>query len=808
MEMILESGGRRLLFHALMLILGLPLLMTGCKYRKEFSDAELLAATNSDFFSTPVQPVAAEPANKVCKGDLGPFVVSAKASSIENAQSQAQLAFDGVATSRWSSLFRDGEWLEGYFDRTVGVERIEISWEVARAADFEILLLNKNSEWIEVSRRVNDDSMVDSLEFSAPMKTRGIRIHCTRRSTQWGSSILEVKMSGVAFGAPPSRNLIGWRMPMDEYAERERLNTQQLLAAAGADPTNSSAMTDDEFLDLVERRSFDYFWYETNPSNGLTRDRGHNFKSSEGLNMCSVAAVGFALTAYAIGAERGWVSRTDAVKRVRVTLQTFDQGPIRNVKGLFPHFVDYFTCADMPGTEVSTIDTALLLAGMIVAMEYFQDAEISNLSRKIIERVDWDWARNGDAHFVVHGIAQDGKFLDAKWGSFTEGLLIYLIAAGSPTHPLPMASWDANDRHLDEYEGYRFACEYGFQSIFRYQYPALWFDFRGVRDRSGLDYFENVTIATLAMRQYCLRQVYKFPGSYGPDLWGQGAADGPGNRYMIYGFPPGEPYSPPDGTVIPYAMAGSMPFTPQLSIRGLRYLYDQHHNMWGKYGFADAVNPMRRFVARDVIGLDAGAMFMGIENYRSGRIWDLFMRNEWIRKTAAQLQLKRIARPSDPDGPIDLARTCVWKFQPGGGELQAPSLSDDAWNSIMVPDRWENQDARYAKLDGAAWYRVRFQMTPEKLRLWGETRRPVTLRMGGVDDGDRAYIDGVLVGSTMSGSDVYRQPRNYTVPLNLLHTGTNVLAVYVYDTKDMGGIWLPPVEIGPEPKEIPVEMEK
>ena len=513
----------------------------------------------------------------------------------------AELAFDNNPSSRWSSVFSDNQWVEAYFDRPVGVKKIDILWETARAADFSIQLLNRQTNWVEVGRRTDASGPSDALSFSRPINALGIRIQCDRRATEWGNSIYEVYVSGVTKGTPPPQNLTKFRGQPTAWQLYGRGNAEKLLAEAAADPQTSAGLTDDQFLDLVAKRSFYYFWYETNPTNGLTRDRGRNFKSSEDANLASVAAVGFALTAYAIGAERGWVARRRGAGADAHHAAHVRERPDAQRQRILPAFREHFSGADSPDTEISTIDTALFLAGMITAMEYFQDAEISELARKIFERVDWDWARNGNPNFVSHGLDPKGNFMDKYWGSTTEGILIYLLALGSPTHPLPVASWDAIDQHTGEYEGFTFVGEYGFQSMFPYQYPALWYDFRGQTDRSGVDYFENATLAVLAMRQYCILNANNFPGSYGPDLWGQGAADGPGDRYMIYGFPPGDPYSPIDGTVVPYAIGGSVPFLPQHSIRALRYLYDTHHEVWGKYGFADSINPNQSFVARDAL---------------------------------------------------------------------------------------------------------------------------------------------------------------------------------------------------------------
>jgi hypothetical protein len=785
------------------ILLASVLLLAGCKVKLDQSkvsrsSTQEVFTSAQEMSAQQTQAQEAVEALAPYEGDLKPFVVRAAASSDGGPEVIAELAFDNNPSSRWSSVFSDNQWVEAYFDRRVGVKKIDILWETARAEDFSIQLLDRHTNWIEVARQTDALGPSDTLSFLHPISALGVRIHCYRRATEWGNSICEVYVWGVTKGAPPARNLTQFQGRPTAWQLVERGNAEMLLTAAAADPRTSASLSDDQFLDLVEKRSFYYFWYETNPTNGLTRDRGRNFKSSEDANVASVAAVGFALSAYAIGAERGWVTRDEALERTRITLRTFASGSLRNVKGFFPHFVNYFSCADSSNTEISTIDTTLFLAGMITAMEYFQDPEVSQVGKKIFERVDWDWARNGNPNFVSHGVDSKGNFLKTHWGSTTEGLLIYMLALASPTYPLPGASWDAIDKHTGEYEGFAFVIEYGFQTFFPYQYPALWYDFRGRIDRSGVDYFENTTLAALAMRQFCILNASNFNGSYGSDLWGLAAADGPGDRYMIYGFPPGNPYSPIDGTVVPHAIGGSVPFLPLHSIRALRCLYDTRHEVWGKYGFADSINPNQNFVARDALGIDTGSILLSIENYRSQFVWNLFMKNEWIRQATQKIGWKTRPRSTDPDGPIDLARDHLWKLSSGDGMLSSPTLDDSRWLSVLVPDYWENAGGVFSGYDGMAWYRVEFDLEPARLANWTQSGRPIVFTLGAVDDTDAAFVNGFKIGETTTEPGVAQQTRRYMVSQTYLRPGRNVIAIQVTDNKDSGGIWRTPVELGPK----------
>jgi hypothetical protein len=733
------------------------------------------------------------------EGSLKQFVIRTAASSTQGRREVPEHAFDDNRATRWTSHFQDHEWIEGRFEQPVGIRKITIHWETARAADFSVRLLTRQGNWSTLADRVNAEGLTDHFPSDHPVWTEGIRIECRRRATEWGNSIFEIDLEGVARQPPAGPGLTAFAVPATPDEQRDRDIARSLLEQAAADPASSAGLTDDQFLDLIARRSFEYLWWETNPTNGLTRDRGRNFGSSEEIRAASIAAVGFALTAYAIGAERGWVPREAARDRARITLRTFADGPVRHVRGCYPHFVDYFTGADLPGTEISTIDTALLLAGAIVAMEYFQDPEISELTTRLFERVEWDWYRGGHPYFVSHGLDPAGRMLSSRWGSFTEGILIYLLALGSPIYPLPAAAWTAIERFWGDYGGYRFLIEHGFQSMFRYQYPALWYDFRGRLDAAGVNYFDNVTRAALAMRAYCMDQAAPFPKSYGPDAWGLSAADGPGDRYMIYGFPPGSPEAPPDGTIVPYAVAGSLPFLPPHSLRALRGLYDQHRRAWGKYGFADSINPTLDFVARDALGLDAGTILLGIENYRTGFVWKWFMRNQWIGKADETIGWRRVPAPHDPAGPIDLMTSARWKFQPGDGPGFEPRLDDDLWMTILVPDFWEQAGPALADYDGVAWYRGHFHLDPIRLVAWQRAGRPIVLTLGGIADEDTAYVNGTRVGETLAGDDRARAPRSYTVPTPVLRVGSNQVAIRVHDTGGRGGIWNSPVRLGPMP---------
>jgi hypothetical protein len=772
--------------------------------------------------------------SKPYSGQLNRYLVTARASTQEDVCRSAEAAFDGHRETRWSSAFNDREWIQARFSEPVTLERIVIHWEKARAAAYTVYAL-QDGQWLRIAERVQMSGTTDDIQLGTPISTVGIRIECAGRATQWGYSIFEIECFGITQAKPPDTSLLDWvceppaeeiriaepeptpslppvvtatpapqvvpaaTPPPEEPAPVPTNLTMRLLAEAASDPATSEGMTDEEFLELVARRTFYYFWYESDPETGLTRDRGRNFESSEELKHSSIAATGFALAAYPVAVERGWISRAQAVDRVRRTLRTFDEGKVRNIHGFFPHFVDMKTGKDCTNTEISTIDTALLLAGMIVSMEYFNDPEIYQRAQRIFNNVDWKAGSNGHDVFVSHGWHQDGKPIHVHWCSFSEGILIYPIAVGSRRHGLSSKSWYAIDRHRGVYAGYEFIVEHGFQSIFRYQYPALFLDFERWTDRSGIDYYANVRTAVLAMRAYCIDKAGEFPDSYGPDMWGLGAADGPGNRYYIYGFPPGSPYSPTDGSVIPYAIAGSIPFLPKHSIRALRHLYDHYHESWGKYGFADCVNPSQNFIASDVLGLDAGTILLGIENYRSGMIWKLFMRNRWIQRAIQRMGWKKKLAARDPRAPLDLVRYGSWRLHKGdGADFMKRRFDDTDWIPIVMPDRWEDSSPFFQGYDGIGWYRCTFNIRQSRFMRWLSSGEPLSLVIGGIDDADAVWFNGKPVGRTEPGPDIYRQQRVYRIPNKLFRRGKNIIAVRVIDKGGSGGIWKPPVTIGPQ----------
>lgn len=411
----------------------------------------------------------------------------------------------------------------------------------------------------------------------------------------------------------------------------------QVLGAEDASRVESN----DAFLDRMQRAAFDYFWNEANPTNGLIRDR------TTPDSKCSIAAVGFGLSALNIGVDRGWIPRAAARQRVLTTLRTFMQGAqgaeaegVIGHHGWFYHFLEMGSARRAWRCELSSIDTALLLAGVLDAQEFFSRREpeeraIRDLAQKLVDRVDWGWMTNGKDTFTMGWHPEKG-FLESRWVGYNEAMILYLIALGASEDsdasksqaPIRWEAWTS---------GYKWRQHHGFEFVefaplFGHQYSHCWVDFRGIVDAAmrprGIDYFENSRRATLAQRAYCIANPGGFP-NYGPLEWGLSACDGP-KGYAARGAPPAEN---DDGTLAPTAVGGSIPFAPEVCIPTLRHWERTYgKRLWGRYGFRDGFNRKGDWWATDTLGIDQGAILIMAENHRTGAVWRRMKSNRVIRR--------------------------------------------------------------------------------------------------------------------------------------------------------------------------------
>ena len=400
--------------------------------------------------------------------------------------------------------------------------------------------------------------------------------------------------------------------------------------------------SDDAFLEDLSRRAFRYFVEQADPQTGLVLDRARADGSPHyetHRNVASIAATGFGLTAQCIAAEHGWVNRRDARDRLRSALKFFADRATHE-HGWFYHWMDYKSGERRWESEISSIDTALLLAGVLTARQCFvEDPEIVRLATKIYERVDFKWMLNGDPLLLSHGWKPETGFLRPRWDTYSEDTILYLLAIASPTHSISPRSWYALWRDRYRYEGYSYFTSIGVP-LFMHQYAHAWIDFRQRREVKGdhIDYFENSINATLAHRAFCINLAPEFP-TFGPNMWGITASDS-AKGYVVWGGPPRD--SQIDGTIVPAAAGGSLMFTPELSLAALKMMREKFGNqIYGRYGFIDAFNPGTGWVDRDVIGINLGITLLSTENARTENVWHWFMKNREIPSAMELIGLRR-----------------------------------------------------------------------------------------------------------------------------------------------------------------------
>jgi hypothetical protein len=389
-----------------------------------------------------------------------------------------------------------------------------------------------------------------------------------------------------------------------------------------AQPNIASANTlspeDDQLLEEVEKAHFQFFLEQASPQTGLVRDRA-NVRSNDKGVAASIAATGFGLTALCIGERRGYLSGTEARDRVATTLR-FLWKTLPTHRGFFYHFANVNTGERMWDSEVSSVDTAILLAGILTCRQHFEaHSEITNLAYEIFNRVDWTWLSE-DTSLLSHGWTPEVGFLADRWDYYSELMMMYLLGLGSLTHPLRIDVWNAWKRTQFEYDGLRYIGS--FAPLFVHQYSQAWFDFRGKRDKYA-DYFENSKIATEAHRLFCIGLAGQFP-DYSEDLWGITSSDSQ-SGYVVWGGPPA--LGPIDGTVVPCAAGGSLPFLPKETLRVLRNIRKRFPSAWSRYGFVDAFNPLNSWYDHDLVGIDVGITMLMAENLRTGFVWETFMKN-------------------------------------------------------------------------------------------------------------------------------------------------------------------------------------
>ncbi|HEY4272877.1 MAG TPA: glucoamylase family protein [Candidatus Udaeobacter sp.] len=412
---------------------------------------------------------------------------------------------------------------------------------------------------------------------------------------------------------------------------------------------DSNQLLTDKDLGLCQFSTVLYYLHETNPDNGLVRDK------TDSNAPVSIAAVGMALATFPVIVERKVMRREFAAKmtlrRLRYLLEC-PQGPepdASGYKGFFYHFLDIETGRRVWQCELSTIDSAFLFAGALTVAAYFDrdtpvEAEIRSLANTLYGRADWNWARNGGAT-LTHGWRPENGFIPHRYQGYDEGLLLYILGLGSPTHPLPAESYPAYCATYQWKKIYDRELLYS-GPLFTHQLSHMWIDFRGIRDEfmrtHDSDYFENSCKATYVQQEYAIRNPLNFVG-YGECCWGFTACDGPGwvtrpvngvERQFFDYIARGAPFGPDDGTVAPWAVLASLPFAPEIVIPTVKHFAEMNLGMTGRYGFKPSFNetfvvessPTGWWVTPYHFGIDQGPIVLMLENYRTGLLWNVMRR--------------------------------------------------------------------------------------------------------------------------------------------------------------------------------------
>jgi hypothetical protein len=402
--------------------------------------------------------------------------------------------------------------------------------------------------------------------------------------------------------------------------------------------TFAPSAADLSFLDNLEQQGCQYFWEQASPVTGQVLDHAANNLSGQidpTTTESSIAATGFGLTALCIADQRGYltsaygyaanVTHAQIVARVQATL-SFHLNNMPNENGFFYHFNDLNTGQPLAGAEVSAIDTAWLMCGVLAARAYFNDATITSLATQLYERVNWPWMLNGGQTFAMAWYPPTSAtpgFTSYRYDTYCELMALYLLGVGSPTYPIPKSCWAAIARPTISYEGYSYISSNA-DPLFTHQWSHAWFDFRGKTDAYA-NYFTNSVAATQAHETFC---VMTYPNWYNEDYWGITSSDYAGG-YTAWGGPPAQ--GPIDGTVVPCATAGSLVFLPNECLQVLEALHTNWASTpaWGRYGFVDAFNgnASPHWVNPTCLGIDLGITVLMIENLRTGMVWNTFMSN-------------------------------------------------------------------------------------------------------------------------------------------------------------------------------------
>ncbi len=394
------------------------------------------------------------------------------------------------------------------------------------------------------------------------------------------------------------------------------------------------------------RGDFNFFIKEanTNPNSkgyGLIRD-----KSELAPEIASIASVGYGLAALVIGVERNWISYPKAYNRANKTLETFLKD-MESTHGFFYHFINMETAKREWNSEVSIIDTGIFICGAILAGEYFRGG-VKEKAEQLYQNINWNWYRDEKTNQFYMGYSPEKGFF-GHWDMYAEQLMLYILGVASPTYPIDKSMYDDFKKPIANYGEIKDILYTYCGTLFTYQYSHAWIDFRGRKDSNGIDWFENSIKATLANRKYCIENSNTYQ-TFGKDSWGLTACVGPRGYSGEFGAMPAlSKLEGNDGTISPSGAAGSIVFTPELSIKALENYYNHFPKFWCHYGFKDAYNleDSKPWYAKECIGIDKGISMVMIENYLTGLIWKYFMRNQYVIKGLEKLNITRKSREEE-----------------------------------------------------------------------------------------------------------------------------------------------------------------
>ncbi len=392
-----------------------------------------------------------------------------------------------------------------------------------------------------------------------------------------------------------------------------------------------------ELLKKELRGCYKFFIKEANKNKnskgyGLIRD-----KSVLSPKIASIASVGYGLSALVIGVERNWITFPKAYERVSKTLDTFLNN-MESTNGFFYHFINLETAKREWKSEVSIIDTAIFICGALLSGEYF-GGTVKEKATKLYKNINWEWYLDKSTNQFYMGYLPESGF-SGHWDMYAEQLMLYILAVASPTFPVEVSTYKDFQKPVTDYKQIKNIVYTYCGTLFTYQYSHAWIDFRNRKDEQGIDWFENSIKATLANREYCIENKEKYK-TFGENSWGLTACIGPKGYNGGFGAMPAfSTLEENDGTISPSGAAGSIVFTPELSINALTH-YAHYSKFWGKYGFKDAYNldGKKPWYAKECIGIDKGISMIMIENYLSGLIWEYFMKNEYVQNGLEKLNI-------------------------------------------------------------------------------------------------------------------------------------------------------------------------